>query len=233
MTTSSGACAPSSRSTRASRGWVQRDATTYEMQVNLDAQTKYTLSIDKRTDQFEQRIGKAHKVSFETTDASPSLSIESGIYAVEASSEGYPVWSRNVDSFELWCAPVPRRHRAGAERQPRLPAWFEKGDGDVVPWKELASRPSASPSRRPAPRTSGRARASTSPRSAARVSVACTWRSSARSRWRSARRRKARLPVSRARQRHRPRRVAQGGARPRARVGGEPARARSPSRARR
>ena len=43
-----GACAPRAEAPELPRGWVQRDATTYEMQVNLDAQTKYTLSIDAK-----------------------------------------------------------------------------------------------------------------------------------------------------------------------------------------
>src|SRR5262249_1161823 len=45
-------------------------------------------------------------------DASARVYLETGIYAVEAKSKGYPVWSRNVQDLRVECAYVPTKRIA-------------------------------------------------------------------------------------------------------------------------
>lgn len=89
--------------------WMARDETTFYQVVNLDASEDYTLSVaGDLVDDFGQRLGSRYRSGFRTTDAAPRVHLETGIYAVERSFGGYPVWTRNVDRFEVDCAFVPR-----------------------------------------------------------------------------------------------------------------------------
>lgn len=92
------------------RRWVQQGEYTFYQVANLKASTSYALTVSKKLqDSFGQTLAKSTKVSFSTTDASPRLKLETGIYAVEAKNAGYPVWSRNVHAFDVECAEVPKK----------------------------------------------------------------------------------------------------------------------------
>jgi uncharacterized protein YfaS (alpha-2-macroglobulin family) len=126
-----------------SRGWVSRTPTRFERVVTLDASTDYTITVRPHlVDEFGQRLGRAQRVSFRTSDATPRLYMETGIYAIEAESAGYPLWSRNVQEFEVECAQVPPR------RVPQLltttmdyDPWYSDSRDDGIDWTELGLRP--------------------------------------------------------------------------------------------
>lgn len=122
--------------------WVQRGATAFRAELNLEASASYRLVLDgKLQDRFGQRVGDELTRRFETTDARPRLHMEKGIYAVEAQGAGYPVWSRSVSTFELSCAYVPKRRltqllTGGMDYDP----WYAAGKEEGVDWQELRLR---------------------------------------------------------------------------------------------
>ena len=78
-------------------GTLDRAGKVYTAVVDLKTTTKYTVRVARGLkDIHGQALGKARRYSFWTSDAAPRLSLERGIYAVEASAAGYPVWSHNV-----------------------------------------------------------------------------------------------------------------------------------------
>jgi uncharacterized protein YfaS (alpha-2-macroglobulin family) len=119
--------------------FVQRGATEVEVTLTLEAATQYALKIDAAlTDRFGQKLKNAQTIRFGTTDAAPSVSLERGIYAIEAMSEGYPVWSRNVPRLDLHCAQVPTKRivqtlTSNLNYQP----WYQEGSKDELSWKTL------------------------------------------------------------------------------------------------
>ncbi|MCC6873453.1 MAG: hypothetical protein IT378_04015, partial [Sandaracinaceae bacterium] len=122
--------------------WTSRDATSFHQTVNLDASQRYTLEIAADlTDQFGQRLGQPFRRQLQTTDASPRVHMETGIYAVEAASRGYPIWSRNVRRMNVRCAYVP------PARIPEIltttmdyDPWYSDGQHEAA-WEEHGLRP--------------------------------------------------------------------------------------------
>jgi hypothetical protein len=91
------------------RGSLDGTRTRYTATVNLRVTTGYAVRVRKGlTDVHGQTLARDRRHGFKTGDASPQLSLETGIYAVEARQGGYPVWSRNVKRFSVECAAVPR-----------------------------------------------------------------------------------------------------------------------------
>jgi len=65
-------------------GWLDYRSTHYTANVELKVKTKYKLIIDGEVvDRFGQKLGKDHVVALETGNARPTISMETGIYAVE------------------------------------------------------------------------------------------------------------------------------------------------------
>ena len=63
----------------------------------LDAQITYTLTVDaSQEDTAGQKLGKTEVVKFHTTDARPSLSVESGYFIAELKRPVLPLWTRNL-----------------------------------------------------------------------------------------------------------------------------------------
>ena len=118
-------------------GWWA-DEGVYEVQVELQPQTEYLVKVDgSLKDVFGQALGATTERRFKTGDARPKLSMERGIYAVEDSSEGYAVWTRNIDKFEVSCAAVPKESlvkllTSAMDYDPWYDAEYEKLD-----WTEL------------------------------------------------------------------------------------------------
>jgi uncharacterized protein YfaS (alpha-2-macroglobulin family) len=129
-----------------SREWLSRNETLRELTASLEADTTYSLEIDgKLRDRFGQKLGKTRKLSFVTTDASPSLSMENGIFAIEAEqvaqAKGYPLWSRNVDEFSLECAFVPKgRIVALLASNISYESWYDPKQPDVLDFRALGLR---------------------------------------------------------------------------------------------
>jgi uncharacterized protein YfaS (alpha-2-macroglobulin family) len=121
------------------RGSLDGDATTYNVVVNLGVQSRYQLTIDKQlTDVFGQALPKATTHAFKTGNARPRIQLETGIFALEPSAGGYPLWTRNVGKVSLECAPVTR---AGVVKvltsEMDYDPWYDASNPDQVDWKKL------------------------------------------------------------------------------------------------
>ncbi len=70
--------------------------------VDLDARTAYTVTIDAaQKDEFGQALGTGKVVQFRTTDANPTISLESGYFVAELTRPVVPVWTRNVGELSV------------------------------------------------------------------------------------------------------------------------------------
>ncbi|HWN66360.1 MAG TPA: MG2 domain-containing protein, partial [Haliangium sp.] len=88
-------------------GWLDGDGMRYRVTLNLETTTPYKLRIAQGLkDMHGQVLPAAVEHSFTTSDARPRISMETGIYALETVATGYPVWSRNVSTFDVECARV-------------------------------------------------------------------------------------------------------------------------------
>ena len=130
--------------TRAIRkGTLDRAGKVYTAVVDLKTTTKYTVRVAKGLkDIHGQPLGKAKRYSFWTSDAAPRLTLERGIYAVEAAADGYPVWSRNVKKFEVQCARVPKKRvvRVLTSEMNYDPWYGGYGDKEMA-WKKMGLSP--------------------------------------------------------------------------------------------
>lgn len=124
-------------------GFVQRGDTEVEVTLTLEADTDYVLKIGEGLqDRLGQKLTNAQTVRFTTTDAAPSLSLERGIYAIEASAGGYPIWSRNVPSFDVDCAHVPaKRIVAMLTSDVNYEPWYSESGSEALAWAKLALKP--------------------------------------------------------------------------------------------
>jgi uncharacterized protein YfaS (alpha-2-macroglobulin family) len=68
----------------------------------LEAQTSYTLTIDaSQRDVFGQALDKPQTLVFRTSDAKPTISMESGYFVAELKRPVLPVWTRNVTELQV------------------------------------------------------------------------------------------------------------------------------------
>lgn len=119
--------------------WVQRDETTYAAVLDLAPTTDYALRLAAGLkDRFGQPLPAALVSRFSTRDAAPALQLDTGIYAVETSAAGYPVWTRNLESYELRCARVPE-HKLAAVLVSELSydPWYDFGNADRLDFAAL------------------------------------------------------------------------------------------------
>lgn len=91
-----------------SSGYLSGDGTEYRVTADLDTETDYKITINGLVDKFGQKLPKRVVHAFKTGDARPRISMERGIFALEASAKGYPVWLRNVGAYEVECAAIPK-----------------------------------------------------------------------------------------------------------------------------
>jgi uncharacterized protein YfaS (alpha-2-macroglobulin family) len=121
------------------RGALDADGTTYQVTVNFEVQTDYHISVEAGlTDVFGQKLAKAVSHDFHTGDARPRISFETGIYALEPSMGGYPVWTRSVGSFSVECAAVPKSKIAKVlTTEMDYDPWYDASNPSVVDWKKL------------------------------------------------------------------------------------------------
>ena len=124
-------------------GYLDSTGTRYTATVNLRVSTRYAIRVGKGlTDIHGQTLGRDALHRFTTGDASPQLSLESGIFAVEPSRSGYPVWSRNVRRFRMECAAVPKDKvvkvlTSGMDYDP----WYDASYGKKgIEWGRLGLR---------------------------------------------------------------------------------------------
>src|SRR5690606_32466895 len=93
-------------------------------------------------DAFGQQLATPHAHTFTTGDGRPRLSMERGIFALEASAKGYPVWSRNVARYELACAAIPKHRVVGLLTSDlSYDPWGGHDDDQPIDWKALRVTP--------------------------------------------------------------------------------------------
>ncbi len=88
------------------RGSLDAGGTTYTVTTDLDANTTYQLHVTGLADRYGQRISAPALLSLKTGNARPRLAIASGLQVIGV--DGISVWSRDVASFTVDCASVPR-----------------------------------------------------------------------------------------------------------------------------
>jgi len=123
------------------RGYLSEDGTVYTVNADLDTQTSYSIEVAGLVDTFGQKQSKPAKHTFKTGDARPRLSMERGIYALEASAKGYPVWSRNIGKYEVECAQIPKdRIVQLLTTDMNYDPWGGNDDDKPIDWKKLKVR---------------------------------------------------------------------------------------------
>ncbi|MGE3546474.1 MAG: MG2 domain-containing protein, partial [Kofleriaceae bacterium] len=120
------------------RGALSSDGTEYRVTADLDTETDYKITVAPLTDAFGQKLAKPVSQLFRTGDASPRLSMERGIFALEASAPGYPLWSRNVDTFSVECAAIPRDKLVQVlTTDMNYDPWGGNDDDQPIDWNKL------------------------------------------------------------------------------------------------
>lgn len=120
------------------QGYLSGDGTEYKVTSDLDTETDYTVTVAGLVDSFGQKLAAPEVHQFRTGDALPRLSMERGIFALEASAKGYPVWSRNIGQFDLECAPIPRDKLVQVlTTDMNYDPWGGNDDDKPLDWKAL------------------------------------------------------------------------------------------------
>ncbi|HTJ42511.1 MAG TPA: MG2 domain-containing protein [Kofleriaceae bacterium] len=110
----------------------------YRVTADLETDTEYAIKIDALTDAAGQKLTAPFEQHFTTGDARPRISMERGIYALEASAKGYPVWSRNVKKYQVECAQIPRdRVVQLLTTEMNYDPWGGNDDYQPIDWKSL------------------------------------------------------------------------------------------------
>ena len=124
------------------QGYLSGDGTTYTVTADLEVATDYNVTIAPLADTFGQKLGTKTTHTFRTGDASPRLSMERGIFALEASAKGYPVWSRNIGAFDVECASIPRDKLVQVlTTDMSYDPWGGNDDDKPIDWKALKAAP--------------------------------------------------------------------------------------------
>src|SRR5205085_303449 len=106
--------------------------------ADLETETEYKVTVADLTDTYGQKLGAPVDQVFRTGDARPRLSLERGIFALEASAKGYPVWSRNVGTFQLECAAIPRDKVVQVlTTDMNYDPWGGNDDDKALDWKAI------------------------------------------------------------------------------------------------
>ncbi|MBN2339888.1 MAG: hypothetical protein JXX29_12070 [Deltaproteobacteria bacterium] len=115
----------------------------YKWDTYLEAVSTYEIWIQKGlADIYNQTLKKTKVIKFDTTDAPPAISTETGISTIESQMEGFQVWTRNVTDLEVACAKVPtsRIAKVVASGDLELYPWVGSDNRDLD-WKALSLRP--------------------------------------------------------------------------------------------
>ncbi|MBL9019038.1 MAG: hypothetical protein JNL83_32925 [Myxococcales bacterium] len=124
------------------QGYLSGDGLEYRVTADLETETEYRLTVDGLVDRFGQKLAAPAEQTFRTGDARPRLSMERGIFALEASAKGYPVWSRNVGTFELECAQIPKDKLVQIlTTDMNYDPWGGNDDDKPLDWKKLGVAP--------------------------------------------------------------------------------------------
>jgi uncharacterized protein YfaS (alpha-2-macroglobulin family) len=122
-------------------GALSGDGTEYTVTADLETETNYKITIKGLEDVYGQKLAKTETLAFHTGDARPRLSLERGIFALEASAKGYPVWSRNVGKFDVECAQIPKEKLVQAlTTDMNYDPWGGNNDDQPIDWKKLKAK---------------------------------------------------------------------------------------------
>ena len=123
-------------------GSLSGDGLTYTVTADLEIQTDYALTVHGLVDTAGQKLAQPFAVHFHTGDARPRLSLERGIFALEASAKGYPVWSRNVRHYTVQCGAIPKRKLVQLlTGDMNYDPWGGNDDDKPIDWKSLGVAP--------------------------------------------------------------------------------------------
>jgi len=104
----------------------------------LEAQTSYTLTIEaSQHDVFGQALDKPQIIAFHTSDAKPTISMESGYFIAELKRPVLPVWTRNVKELQVTAVPITQ---ADFHRLRPLLDWWEPKPADFAKGKLAPQR---------------------------------------------------------------------------------------------
>jgi alpha-2-macroglobulin len=102
----------------------------------FEARTDYVLTIDgAQTDVFGQKLDKPQVLSFRTTDAKPTISLESGYFVAELKRPVVPVWTRNVSEVQVTAIEVTQANFH--ELSPLIEWW----DAKPIDFKKTRLKP--------------------------------------------------------------------------------------------
>lgn len=120
------------------QGWLDGGGTRYRVTADLAVETEYKLEVKALADSYGQRLTAPFEHTFRTGDARPRISMERGIYALEASARGYPIWTRNVSRYEVECAAIPRAKLVQVlTTDMNYDPWGGSDDDKPIDWKAL------------------------------------------------------------------------------------------------
>jgi len=120
------------------QGYLSGDGTGYQVTVDLDSKTRYQINVDGLVDLVGQRLAKPARFELTTGEARARLSMQRGIFALEASAKGYPLWSRNVGKLAIECAQVPRAKLVQLlTTDMNYDPWGGNDDDKPLDWKAL------------------------------------------------------------------------------------------------
>lgn len=123
------------------KGWVYQSGMRYKATVRLKGNTLYTVTVAAALkDQFGQPLGRTRTFTFKTGKPRAALQMERGIYAVEGSSAGYPVWTRNMRRFSVSCATVPKDKLVKIITSRAYDPWYG-GRKKKIRWSKLGLSP--------------------------------------------------------------------------------------------
>jgi len=124
------------------QGYLSGDGLEYNVTADLDVRTKYKVSIANLVDTYGQQLATPKVAEFKTGNARPRLSMERGIFALEASAKGYPVWSRNIGKYEVECAQIPKQRIVQVlTTDMNYDAWGGNNDVKPIDWPALKIKP--------------------------------------------------------------------------------------------
>jgi uncharacterized protein YfaS (alpha-2-macroglobulin family) len=122
------------------QGWLDGSGRMYRVTVDLAENATYKIAVAGLTDVHGQTLATAFTGEISTGAARSRLSMEAGIYALEASAKGYPVWTRNVTAYQLECAAIPRgKLVALLTGEMNYDPWGGNDDSAPIVWKDLGT----------------------------------------------------------------------------------------------
>ncbi len=121
------------------KGYLSSDGKDYKVTTDLEVETDYELTVDETlVDRFGQKLAGDFQHTFRTGAATPRISMERGIFALEASAKGYPMWTRNITSYDVECAMIPRDKIVQVlTTEMNYDPWGGNDDSDELDWKAL------------------------------------------------------------------------------------------------